>query len=161
MSTTNVTTLTLPSDRLQLITIFIQLVQPHVNPSQPNPAVQYCQEIFPILARIAELFSDFIPILERVCRCWRYMVLSYRSAVAPLLPQLADKLAAGFTASRQGCFLWATDSIVREFSAGADEVDQATTDAIFHFYEQQAVTFLQALSDLAPEELPDGEYYHV
>jgi len=84
------------------------------------------------------------------------MVLSYRSSVSPLLPQLADRLAAGFTASRQGCFLWATDSIVREFSAGAEQVDAATTDAIFRFYETQAVTFFQALNDLAPEELPDG-----
>jgi len=77
--------------------------------------------------------------------------------MAPLLGPLADKLAAGFTASRQGCFLWATDSIVREFSSGAEHVDEATTDAIFHFFEQQAVTFLQALSDLTPEELPDGK----
>lgn len=85
------------------------------------------------------------------------MVLSYRSAMAPLLPLLADKLAAGFTASQQGCFLWATDSIVREFSAGAEHVDATTTDAIFHFFEQQTVTFLRALSDLTPEELPDDK----
>lgn len=75
----------------------------------------------------------------------------------PLLPELANKLSAGFTASRQGCFLWATDSIVREFSAGAEHVDDTTSDAIFHFFEQQTVTFLTALSDLTPEELPDGE----
>lgn len=142
---------------MQLITIFIEMVQTQVSPSQPNPAVQYCQEIFPVLARIAELFSDFIPILERVCRCWRHMVLSYRTAIAPLLPLLAEKLAAGFTASRQGCFLWATSSIVREFSTGAEQVDQGTSEAIFHFVEQQTITFLQALSDLAPEELPDGK----
>lgn len=73
----------------------------------------------------------------------------------PLLPQLAEKLSAGFTASRQGCFLWATDSIVREFSAGAEHVDEATSEAIFHFFEQQTVTFLTALSELTPEELPD------
>lgn len=79
--------------------------------------------------------------------------------MAPLLPELANKLAAGFTASRQGCFLWATDSIVREFSEGVEHVDQATSDAIFHFYEQQATTFLRALNDLRPEDLPDGERY--
>lgn len=83
------------------------------------------------------------------------MVLSYRAASMPLLPQLAEQLSAGFTASRQGCFLWATDSIIREFSADGEHVDPATSEAIFHFYEQQTGTFLQALSDLTPEELPD------
>ncbi|KAI7236987.1 ARM repeat-containing protein [Hortaea werneckii] len=148
------------ADRLNLVTIFIQEVRPYVDPAKPppggHPAVAYCQEIFPILAAICERFVDFVPIAERICRCWRYMVLSYRVHAAPLLPLLADKLAAGFTASRQGCFLWATDSIVREFSPDVIQVvGESTTEAIYTFYEQQATTFLRALNDLPPEELPD------
>lgn len=77
--------------------------------------------------------------------------------MTPLLPELADKLAIGFSASRQGCFLWATDSIVREFAEGVEMVDAATTNAIYQFYEQQATTFLRVLNDLPPEELPDRE----
>jgi transportin-3 len=83
-------------------------------------------------------------------------VLSYRTAIAPLLPQLAEKLASGFSASRQGCFLWATDSIVREFTEDTEGVSKETLDAIFNFYQQQATTFLRALNDLPPEQLPDG-----
>ncbi|KZF25416.1 putative mRNA transport regulator [Xylona heveae TC161] len=143
------------ADHLQLITIFVQWVQPYVSPSEANPAVKYCQEIFPVLATISDNFTTFPPILERVCRCWRHMVLSYRTAISPMLPALADKLASGFAASKQGCFLWATDSIVREFAEGAEFVDQTTTDAIFQFFEQQAVTFFRALNDLPPEDLPD------
>ena len=143
------------ADRLNLVTIFIQTAHPYIEPANPHPAVQYCQEIFPILAAICERFVTFTPIIERVCRCWRHMVLSFRVHSAPLLEGLADKLAAGFTASRQGCFLWATDSIVREFSDVSQYVPQSTTDAIFSFYEQQATTFLRALNDLPPEELPD------
>jgi len=144
-------------DHLQLVTIFVQWIQPYVEPSQPNPAVQYCQEIFPVLAAIAENFTNFTPILERVCRCWRYMVLSYRTAIAPLLPNLAEKLTQGFANSRQGCFLWATDSIVREFTDDAPNVSKETTEAVFNFFQQQATNFLRALNDLPPEELPDGE----
>lgn len=143
------------ADRLNLVTIFVQLVTPYVEPSQPHPAVKYCEEIFPVLAIIAERFINFTPIIERVCRCWRYMILSYRTHTAPLLPQFADKLAAGFTASRQGCFLWATDSLVREFSDVNANVSQDTVDAIYKFYEQQATSFLRQLNDLPPEELPD------
>ncbi|KAF2835231.1 ARM repeat-containing protein [Patellaria atrata CBS 101060] len=143
------------ADKLQLLTIFVQWVQPYVEPDVPNPAVKYCQEIFPVLAAIADNFVTCTPVVERICRCWRYMVLSYRTAMASLLPLLANKLVSGFTTSRQGCFLWATDSIVREFSEGIEHVDQATTDAVYLFYEQQATIFLRALNDLPPEELPD------
>ncbi|EMC93271.1 hypothetical protein BAUCODRAFT_36946 [Baudoinia panamericana UAMH 10762] len=144
------------ADHMNLLTIFIGEVKPYVDPREPtHPCVQYCQEIFPVLAAICERFIDFVPIVERVCRCWRYMVLSYRTHTAPLLPQLAEKMAAGFTASRQGCFLWATDSIVREFSDVSEIVPESTAHAIYTFYEQQATTFLRALNDLPPEELPD------
>lgn len=143
------------ADKLNLITIMIQGVRPYVEPTQQHPVVQCCQEIFPILSAICERFVDFTPIVERICRCWRYMVLQYQYHTLPMLPQLAEKLSQGFTASRQGCFLWATDSIVREFSDVSENVPQQTAEAIYAFYEQQATTFLRALNDLSPEQLPD------
>lgn len=143
------------ADYLQLITIFVQLVSPYVALSESNPAVKYCQEILPALAMIATNFPNSSPILERVCRCWRYMVISYRIAMAPLLPTLAQNLAHGFQASQQGCFLWATDAIIREFSEGAEYVDQNTSEAVYQFYEQQVVVFLRILNELSPTELPD------
>jgi len=143
------------ADRINLLTIFIELVKPQVPNGQENPAVKYCEEIFPMLAKLIEHFSTSIPILERVCRCWRYMVLSYRTAMRPLLPQLATHLVQGFETSRQGCFLWATASIVREFSAGIEDIDASLANDVFQFYEQQAKNFLRILNDLPPEELPD------
>jgi transportin-3 len=73
----------------------------------------------------------------------------------PLLPELANQLTQGFERSKQGCFLWVTASIVREFSQGEEGVDKATADAVFRFYEQQARTFLRVLSTVPPEEVPD------
>ncbi|KAJ5577526.1 uncharacterized protein N7459_006490 [Penicillium hispanicum] len=143
------------ADHLQLITIFIQVVTPIVAPGEENPAVKYCGEILPIMTTIVMNFTSSTPILERVCRCWRYMIISYRTAMIPLLPTLAQSIANGFEASREGCFLWATDAVVREFSDGAEYVDQATSDAVFQFYEQQAIAFLRILNDLPPENLPD------
>lgn len=140
------------------MTIFFEVVKPDVKHGQEHPAVKYCQEIFPLLSNIVSHFSSSVPILERVCRCWRYMVLSYRTAMQPLLSDLANQLAQGFEKSKQGCFLWATASIVREFSQGGDEVDPSLASAVFQFYEQQATTFLRILNDLPPEELPDRRY---
>ena len=143
-------------DYIQLLTVFIQNIQPYVSPSQPNPAVKYCQEILPVMSAIAENFTTSTPILERVCRCWRYMVLSYRTAILPLLPALAQQLASGFENSRQGCFLWATDSVLREFAVGVEFVDASTSQAIYSFFEQQALAFLRIMNGLPPEDLPDG-----
>ncbi|KAF9895064.1 Nuclear import receptor [Aspergillus nanangensis] len=143
------------ADHLQLITIFVLVINPYVGPNEENPAVKYCGEILPIMTTIVMNFTSSTPILERVCRCWRNMIISYRTAMTPLLPTLAQSLASGFEASREGCFLWATDAVVREFSEGSEFVDPGTSNAVFQFYEQQAVAFLRALNDLAPENLPD------
>lgn len=138
------------------MTIFTQFVIPNVEPSQPNPAVKYWQEVLPVLSTIVDNFLDFAPICERVCRCWRSIIFSYRTAAQPILPALADKLASCFAISRKGCFLWTTDAILREFSEGAEHVDKATSEAIYQFFEQQAISMLRALNDVPPGDLPDG-----
>ncbi|EEH47117.2 uncharacterized protein PADG_03215 [Paracoccidioides brasiliensis Pb18] len=143
------------ADHLQLITIFIQVVSPYVGPGTQNPGVRYCEEILPVLNTIVLNFTKSVPILERVCRCWRHMIISYRNAMTPLLPSLAQSISAGFEASKEGCFLWATDAVIREFSDGAEYVDQATSDAVYQFFEQQVVLFLRILNDLPPHHLPD------
>ncbi|KAM5348232.1 hypothetical protein ACJ41O_008056 [Fusarium nematophilum] len=143
------------ADHLQLITIFVQNVVPPINPGQDNPAVKYWQEVFPILSTVLDNFLNFTPICERVCRCWRNMVISYRTAMAPMLPDMANKLAGGFNSSREGCFLWVTSAILREFSEAREHVDQATTENIYTFFEAQTTTFLRVMTELQPKELPD------
>jgi transportin-3 len=143
------------ADHLQLITIFVQTVVPYVESGTPNPAVEYCKEIFPILAKVVDSFINFSPICERVCRTWRYMIISYRTGMEPLLPEMANKLAAGFETSRQGCFLWVTSAILREFSEDREHVSEETTNAIYAFFEAQSITMLRIMSDLLPAELPD------
>ena len=143
------------ADHLQLITFFIQLVTPYVEPGHENPAVKYCQEIFPVLSTILDSFIDFIPICERICRSWRYMIISYRTAMSPLLPVMANKLATGFATSKQGCFLWVTSAILREFSEDREHVDEQTTEAIYAFFEEQSKTTLRTMSSLPPKDVPD------
>lgn len=147
--------LTQVTDHLQLITIFIQNVMPAVAPGQDNPAIKYWSEVFHILSKVLENFISFSPICERICRCWRNMVISYRTAMSPLLADMANKLATGFNVSREGCFLWVTSAILREFSEDREHVDQATTDNIYSFFEAQTTTFLRVMTELQPKELPD------
>jgi len=142
-------------DHINLLTHFAQQVVPYVPSGVPNPAVKYWEEVFPILSTILSNFIDFIPICERVCRCWRFMVISYRTAITPLLAPLANNLAEGFAKSKQGCFLWATSAILREFSEDREHVDDGIAENIYVFFEAQATNMLRMMSDLPPVDLPD------
>jgi transportin-3 len=146
-----------------LIIYFVETVTPYVEPGEENPAVKYCQEIFPVLAKILETFIDFYEICERICRTWRCMIISYRTAMAPLLPEMANKLASGFTTSKMGCFLWVTSSILSEFSGDREHVDAQTTHAIYAFFEAQATAMLRMMNNLPPKDLPDviDDFYYL
>lgn len=143
------------ADHLQLLKIFAQYVVPYIHDGQENPAVKYWAETFPVMSAILDNFIDFTPICERVCRCWRTMLISYRTAMTPLLGAMASKLAEGFAKSRQGCFLWVTGTVLREFSEDREHVDDGITDNIYVFFEAQATTVLRIMNDLPPQELPD------
>jgi transportin-3 len=145
------------ADHLQLITTFAHIVVtiPPAEKGEEDPAIKYWQEVFPVLAKILTNFLDFPPICERVCRCWRLMVVAHRGAMAPVLPAMANELANGFANSRQGCFLWVTGAILREFSDDREHVEPAMTENIYAFFEAQATNVLRFLSNLTPQELPD------
>lgn len=145
------------ADHLQLITTFAHVVVtiPPAEKGEEDPVIKYWQEVFPILAKVLTNFLDFTPICERVCRCWRLMVIAHRGAMAPILPAMANELANGFANSRQGCFLWVTGAILREFSDDREHVDEAMTEDIYAFFEAQATNVLRFLSNLTPQELPD------
>ncbi|TGJ79336.1 hypothetical protein E0Z10_g9429 [Xylaria hypoxylon] len=145
------------ADHLQLITTFAPIVVtiPPAEKGEEDPAIKYWQEVFPILAKVLTNFLDFPPICERVCRCWRLMVIAHRVAMAPILPAMANELANGFANSRQGCFLWVTGAILREFSDDREHVDAAMTEHIYAFFEAQSTNVLRFLSNLTPQELPD------
>ena len=144
-----------PLDHINLITFFIQHVVPYIPSNAENPAVKYWQEVFPVLSTILDNFISFVPICERICRSWRFMVISYRTAITPLLGPLANKLAEGFAQSKQGCFLWATSAILREFSEDREHVEDGITENIYVFFEAQATSVLRIMSDLLPADLPD------
>jgi transportin-3 len=144
------------ADRISLLSVFVQVVQPYVETGEENPAVTYWKEVFPVLSTILDNFITSSPIVERICSCWRSMLLSYRTAMTPLLAPLANKLASGFQQTRNGCFLWVTGTVVREFSDHRENVDAAITDSIYEFFEAQAVAFLRTLSETAPRDFADA-----
>ncbi|KAL7271962.1 Nuclear import receptor [Rhizina undulata] len=142
------------ADHIQLLTIFVQVVHPHVPPGQANPMIRFWSEVFPILSAILENFVNFLPICERISRCFRAMLISYRTDMLPLLPQMADKLVFCFEKSTQGCFLWVTGAVIREF-ADDEFVDEATRNSVYQFLERQCLTMFRIMNNTSPKEMPD------
>ncbi|KAI5779441.1 armadillo-type protein [Peziza echinospora] len=142
------------ADYVHLLTIFVQVVKPNIPAGQPNPMITYWTEIFPILTKILETFVDCLPICERISRCFRSMLISYRTDMLPLLPTLAEKLVYCFEKSQQGCFLWVSGAVVREF-VDDDLVDEGTRQAVYSFLERQCLGMFRILNGKRPEEMPD------
>ena len=145
------------TETIRLLTIFVSNVNPFYEESENNQAVAYCREFIPVLAEVVSTFPNAIPVLECVGRCWRSMVISHRTGILPVLPELARQLASGFERTRQGCFLWATGAVLREFALDNEQVDPTTAKAVYDFFEQQAFAFLKIMDQLPPQELPDGK----
>lgn len=145
------------ADYVQLITTFVQVVRPNIPAGQPNPMIKYWSEVFPILTKILESFVDFVPIAERICRCFRSMLISYRTDMLPLLPALAEKLVLCFQKAPQGCFLWVSGAIVREFGDD-DSTDENTRLAVYQFLHQQCLHMFNALNGSRPEDQPERKF---
>lgn len=151
--------LTWTSDYVHLLTIFVSVVRPNVPPGQTSSMIRYWSEVFPILTKILENFTNFSPICERISRCWRTMLISYRTDMLPLLPALAEKLVVCFEKSSQGCFLWVSGAVVREF-VDDELVDEATRLAVYNFLERQCLSMFRIMNGKRPEEIPDGNSHN-
>lgn len=145
-------------DHVQLLTIFVQVVHPHVPEGTTNPMIRFWADVMPVLSTILDNFVEFLPICERISRFFRSMLISYRTDMLPLLPQLAEGLVTSFEKSNQGCFLWVSGAVVREF-ADEEFVDVATRNSVYQFLERQCISMFRLLNRTAPQEIPDGTIF--
>ena len=143
------------ADEIQLLTIFAQVVHPLVPEGRDNPMIQFWQRIVGVMSTILDGFVDFLPICEQVGRFYRALLISYRTAMLPLLPEVANKLTTSFEKSHQGIFLWVSGTVIREF--GDEEFTSlATRNSVYQFLEQQCLSMFRLLNVTRPQDIPDG-----
>ncbi|KAF5709019.1 Importin-beta domain-containing protein [Fusarium mundagurra] len=106
-------------------------------------ACQPTEEIY----RLLKLYCD--PLIQRL------MAKANNATDEEGKLALADHLQLITIFVQEGCFLWVTSAILREFSEAREHVDQATTENIYTFFEAQTTTFLRVMTELQPKELPD------
>lgn len=145
------------ADEIQLLTIFVQVVHPHVPEGQENPMIRFWQGIVPVMSTILDGFVDFLPICEQVGRFFRSLLISYRTATLPLLPEVANKLSTSFEKSHQGIFLWVSGTVIREF--GDEEfTSEETRSSVYQFLQAQCLSMFRLLNNTHPKEIPDGTF---
>ncbi|KAI5816867.1 armadillo-type protein [Pyronema omphalodes] len=146
------------ADEIQLLTIFAQIVHPHIK-ADINPMIEFWKTVIPMLSNILDAYVDFLPICEQVGRFYRSLLISYRTDMKELLPEIAVKLSSSFQQSHQGIFLWVTGTVIREFSNEDDIKDEAARllirNTIYQLMEQQCVTMFRLLNNTHPKEIPD------
>ena len=138
---------------MELLTIFIQIVSPYVEPNEDHPAVRLISDLWPALYDTLKTFGSVQFISESVAKNFKNIIYSYRIHSLPLLPQMAETLVTSFELYEFGCFLWASGAIVRQF--GHEEVDDRVRYAIWEFVERQCVNTFRLLEKSKPNDIPD------
>lgn len=142
------------ADQVRVLTHFVQFVAPHVEPNEDNPMIRYWASVFDVMASILQRYITCVPICERISRFFRFLVVSYRTGTAPLLTKLAPLLIQAFQQSHEGCFLWVSAAVIREFG-DEQTVGEATVLATFDFLQQQCAAMLQVLQEKEPRQISD------
>ena len=141
---------------MELITIFVQIVSPYVEPNQEHPAVRLMNDLWPALYGTLKTFGSIQLISESVAKNFKNIIYSYRIHSLRLLPQMADALVTSFEQYEFGSFLWASGAIVRQFSH--EEVDDGVRYAIWEFVERQCVNTFRLLENSKSNDIPDRTF---
>lgn len=142
------------SDDLELMIILGSVVRPYVPPEEKqHPCVQAFEEVWPIFPAVIDKCGEQQFVCERVCKCYRVIVFSYREHGIHFLPRLAEQLVAGFLKYHYGCFLWISGACVREYGSAPN----ADMEALWQFIESQCNLFFQLLSVSEPKMISDGK----
>jgi transportin-3 len=141
---------------VELLTIFVQTVSPYVEPNEDHPAVRLLSELWPVLCGTLNVFGSISFISESVAKNFKNIIYSYRIHSQPLLAPMAEILVSSFEKYENGCFLWASGAIVRQF--GHEEISDEVKHGIWAFVETQCINTFRVLEKNKPNDIPDRTF---
>jgi transportin-3 len=107
------------------------------------------RSLSPLLVTLLKQCSSDAIIMEKTCRCWKYMIRAIREEFAPFLLPLAQLLSQLFSSSRHSVFVYIA-SICAEVFGPNGQNDQTLSDILKQFSRQT----LSILS--GPDEFDDN-----
>ncbi|CAB59809.2 karyopherin/importin-beta family nuclear import receptor Mtr10 [Schizosaccharomyces pombe] len=140
------------ADNIDIVTIFLSLVHPPSPAGELHPIVRLFQDIWPILSRTLDTFSDVL-ICERISKLLKNFIYTFKEKAIVTLPVITEALIKGFEKTQYGCFLWVSGACVRQF--GVPEMDEQTLSAVWSFVGKQCTNMFYYMSNKNPKEIPD------
>ncbi|KAG2219346.1 hypothetical protein INT45_011254 [Circinella minor] len=144
-------------DLLELISAFIAIIHPDVPLGQPNPCVNFVNELWPIFDLCLKNLGTDSDVCEQLGKCFKNCVISYKMSFVPLLPQLMDRLVTGFQVSGFSIYLFVSFRIVRQYAEGGDD----NAAVCFGLVERLSQIMFTKASNTKFDEMPDvvDEYF--
>ncbi|KAI9495182.1 armadillo-type protein [Zychaea mexicana] len=144
-------------DLLELIAAFISIIHPDVPLGQPNPCVNFVNELWPIFDLCLKNLGTDSEVCEQLGKCFKSCVQSYRLAFVPLLPQLMDRLVTGFQLSGFSVYLFVSYRIIREYAEGGED----NAAVCFSLVERLSQIMLTKANNTKFDDMPDvvEEYF--
>ncbi|CAN6606095.1 mRNA transport regulator Mtr10p [Trichomonascus vanleenenianus] len=145
------------ADEIELLTIFVSIVRPSVPHDAVSPTSKFVIELYPALVpAVLSAHGASTYVAERNCKFIKTCLHTCKIDLAPILGQIAETLVREFNKTHFGCYLWVSGALVREFGDDEDDrVNDHVKKAVWHFAEQQSVSFFQHLTVAPPKEVPD------
>ncbi|ODQ68212.1 ARM repeat-containing protein [Nadsonia fulvescens var. elongata DSM 6958] len=162
LTTGDETVYTYIADHIELITILVKYVRPHVpHASQLNPLADFVMECWPVARTLLGNHGQNTYVSERVCKFIRVSLHSCTTSLEPTLPEIVESLVVCFEQTHFGCYLWVSGSVVREFAN--EESTEAAKEAVWQFVHRQIVTFFRHLNETQPKDVPNlvEDFFHL
>ncbi|KAG0171417.1 Nuclear import receptor [Apophysomyces sp. BC1034] len=146
-------------DLLEQIGAFFDIIHPEIPLGQPHPCVNFINELWPVFDLCLTNFGGDENVCEQLCRVFRHCIESYKLHFVPLLPQLMERLVAGFEQHGMSVYLWVSHKLVREYAVDGTE----SIAPCFTLVERLSAFLFTKLSVQKFVDIPDviEEYFHL
>lgn len=104
-----------PTAWLDRLAAIFRHTSPTVSSNEAHPCQPVVEEVWPVLSRACSQYQDDTRIVERCCRCIRFMVRCVGRHSAALLEPLVTQMVTIYQQHQHSCFLYLGSILVDEY----------------------------------------------
>lgn len=144
------------ADEIELLTIFVRIVRPHVDPGSVNPVASFIIDLYPVMTTLLQSHGTSTYVAERISRFIKTSLHSSGLGLLPIVGAIAETLVSEFERTHYGCWLWVSGALVREFGDDVEStVDDNTKEAVWQFSHRQMVAFFKFFAGTTARTVSD------
>ncbi|QPG77005.1 hypothetical protein FOA43_004399 [Brettanomyces nanus] len=146
------------ADTIELITIYVDALKPRTYKTKEHPVAKLLMEnVWPLIARLVSSHGRSVKVSERCMKLVRRAMQSFWKFLLPVLQQTAEMLIYGFNTYHNGCYLWVSGALIKEYASDEDASEEVAS-SVWHFSMKQIdnfYNFFSGLSERKSQDYPD------